>query len=110
MSDRFGAQHVANSVAGLFLTPWRGVAFTDRLRLPSRQRMLDLAGMAAARDALLVVLRHDELWTEEANVASLPPTRRIYPKSWRMTELSCRNLGDDAWTTLCKRLEIHAWL
>lgn len=110
LSTVFGVQHVANSVAALFLTPWRGVAFADRLRLPSRRRMLDLAATAAARDALLIVLRHEELWTEDSDVASLPPTRRIHPRSWRVTELSRRNLGEDAWTAVCRRVQIHAWL
>ena len=108
--DLFGAQHVSNAVAGLFLTPWSSVAFADRLRLPSRRRMLDLAASAAARDALVLVLRGEDLWTENAEIAALPPTRRFHPRSWRVTELNCQNLGDDAWTTMCRRIEIHAWL
>ena len=34
----FGERHVANAVAGLFLTPWPSEAFDPRLRLPSRRR------------------------------------------------------------------------
>jgi hypothetical protein len=108
--DLFGAQHVSNAVAAVFLTPWRSVAFSDRLRLPSRRRMLDLAASAAARDALLLMLRHEDLWTEHAVIAALPSTRRFNPRWWRVTELNRRNLGDDAWTTVCRRIEIHAWL
>jgi hypothetical protein len=108
--DLFGAQHVSNSVAAVFLAPWRSVTFADRLRLPSRRRMLDLAAGAAARDALLLMLRHEDLWTEHAMIAALPSTRRFNPRWWRVTELNRRNLGDDAWTTMCRRIEIHAWL
>ena len=108
--DAFGAQHVSNAVAAVFLTPWRSVAFADRLRLPSRQRMLDLAASAAARDAFLVTLRGEELWTEHAAIATLPPTRRVKPSTWRVTEFNLRTLGGDAWTSICKRIEVHAWL
>jgi hypothetical protein len=72
--------------------------------------MLALAADAAARDALLLLLRHQELWTEHEAIAALPPTRRFGPRVWRVTEINSRNLGDTAWTTLCKRIEIHAWI
>jgi hypothetical protein len=108
--DRFGAQHVANSVAGVFLTPWRSFAFPERLRLPSRRRMLDLAASAAARDAVLLMSRHEELWTEHSVIAALPSTRRFNPRWWRVSELTERNLGEDAWATICKRIETHAWI
>ena len=108
--DRFGAQHVSNAVAGVYLTPWRSFAFTDRLRLPSRRRMLDLAARVAARDAILLMLRHHELWTEHPAIAALPATRRFDARWWRVTEVSERNLGHDAWSALCRRIETHAWI
>ena len=108
--ELFGAQHVANTVAAVFLTPWRSFAFADRLRLPSRPRMLGLAAGTAARDALLLMPQHQDLWTENAAIAALPPTRLFSPRSWQIADLSSRNLGDDAWTTICRRIEIHAWL
>jgi len=108
--DAFGAQHVSNAVAAVFLSPWPGETFEARSRLPSRHRQLDLAARAAARDALILVLRGDDLWTEHPEIAALPPTRRFYPKTWRTTRLSRANLGEDAWTTVCKRVEVHAWL
>ena len=108
--DRFGAQHVANSVAAVFLTPWPSFRFPDKLRLPSRRRMLDLAASAALRDAILLVSRYEELWTEHSVIAALPSTRRFYPKWWRVTEVSERNLGVEAWKTLCNRIETHAWI
>ncbi|HEX6138435.1 MAG TPA: hypothetical protein VF059_12300 [Casimicrobiaceae bacterium] len=107
--DLFGRQHVSNSVAAAFLTPWRSAAFDDRLRLPSRQRMLGLAASAAARDAILLTLRGEELWTEHSVIAALPRTHRLRPKTRRLTELSVQNLGDTAWTMICKRIEVHAW-
>ena len=106
--DAFGAQHVANAVAAVYLTPWRSVVFDAALRLPSRRRMLSLAASAAVRDAILVVTYADELWTEEPCVASLPLTRCVRPRSWRGTEVSVRSLGD-AWPVICKRIEVHAW-
>jgi len=108
--DLFGAQHVANSVAATFLTPWCSEAFEARLRLPSRPRMLALAASAAARDALVLILRGGDLWTEHPEIAGLPPTRRFYPRTWRTTRIDRDNLGDDAWTTVCKRIGVHAWL
>ncbi len=108
--DRFGGQHVSNAVAAVFLTPWCSQAFDERLRLPSRQRILDLAGKAAARDALLLMVRGENLWTEHADIASLPATRRLNPRSWRVTDINARNLGEDAWSAVCRRIEIHAWL
>jgi hypothetical protein len=108
--ELFGAQHVANSVAVTFLTPWCSEAFEARLRLPSRPRMLALGASAAARDALVLILRGGDLWTEHPDIASLPPTRRFYPRTWRTTRLDRDNLGDDAWTTVCKRIGVHAWL
>jgi hypothetical protein len=107
--DLFGAQHVSNAVAAVFLTPWYSMSFDDRLRLPSRQRVLDLAGKAAARDALLLTLRGESLWTEHPEIASLPSTRRLHPKSWRVTDINTRNLGEDAWSAVRRRIEIHAW-
>ena len=108
--DRFGAQHVSNSVAGVFLSPWRSFGFAEQLRLPSRRRALDLAASAAARDAILLMLRHQDLWTEHPAIAALPSTRRFDPRWWQVTEISERNLGDAAWTALCARIETHAWI
>jgi hypothetical protein len=106
--DLFGAQHVSNSVAALFLTPWQCARFDERLRLPSRRRMLALAAAAAARDALMLVVHGMYLWTEQPEIASLPTTRRIHPRSRSRTEITPANLGD-AWSTVCKRIELHAW-
>ena len=108
--DRFGAQHVSNSVAGVFLTPWRSFAFADHLRLPSRARALGLAASAATRDSILLMMRHQDLWTEHPVIAALPSTRRFDPRWWRVTEISERNLGDNAWNALCRRIETHAWI
>jgi hypothetical protein len=105
----FGAQHVSNAVAAVYLTPWHSSTFDERLRLPSRARMLDLGASAARRDAVVILMQGAELWTEHADIASLPTTRCVRPRSWRGTELSRRNLGE-AWTALCKRIEVHAWL
>jgi hypothetical protein len=106
---RFGAQHVSNSLAVVFLTPWQCEQFDERLRLPSRQRMLDLAAAAGARDAILIVAHGAELWTEHADIASLPLSRRVHARSRRRTEMTEENLGD-AWDAVCRRIEVHAWL
>jgi hypothetical protein len=108
--ELFGAQHVSQSVAAVYLTPWHTQTFDERLRLPSRTRLLELAATAAARDAIVVMMREPDLWTEHADIASLPRTRRFNPRSWRGTELSKRNLGADEWAALCRRMEIHAWI
>jgi len=108
--DRFGAQHVSNAVAAVFLTPWRSFAFADQLRLPSRRRLLDLAASAAARDAVLLIPRYHDLWTEHPIIAALPSNRRFNSRWWRVTEISERNLGGDAWSILCQRIETHAWI
>lgn len=108
--EAFGAHHVANAVAALFLTPWHASVFDPRLRLPSRRRVLKLAESAAGRDATLVLMRGADLWTESAAIASLSTTRLIVSKSWRATELTPANLGDAGWDQVRRRIEVHAWL
>jgi hypothetical protein len=108
--ERFGAQHVSNAVAAVFLRPWPGEAFIAEPRLPSRSRMLGVAAAAAERDAILLMLRGAELWTEHADIAALPPTRLFAPRSWRAADVNATNLGDQAFDEVCKRIEVHAWL
>jgi len=110
LASVFGVQHVANSVAAVFLTPWRSARFDGRLRLPSRNAMLAMAEQAAARDATLVLLRSTDLWLECPAVAALPPTRVICAKSWYATALTPTNLGLAAWDQICRRIAGHAWL
>jgi hypothetical protein len=107
--ERFGAQHVANAVAAIFLSPWHSERFDASLRLASRKRMLEIAARVAARDAMLVVTSVPELWTEHAAIASLPRTRLVQPRSWRRTHLTPDNIGE-AWDSMCQRIEVHAWL
>jgi hypothetical protein len=106
----FGAQQVANSIAALFLAPWRAHCFDVRLRLPSRRLMLGLAARAAMRDATLVVLRGGEAWTEADEIAALPPTRFIRSRIWRATELTPANLGLGAWDHVCRQIDAHVWI
>ncbi len=107
--EAFGTQHVANSVAALPLTPWACDEFDERVRLPSRREMLALAGVAAARGALLLVTCWDELWTECTEVANLHCEQRFHPKSFRTTHVSVENLGAAAWHAVCRRIEAHHW-
>lgn len=107
--EAFGAQHVANSVAALPLTPWTSASFDESLRLPSRARMLDLAGAAANRGALLIVTSSDEQWTESQEVADLGCERRFHARSWQATHVSLENLGATAWHAACRRIEVHHW-
>jgi len=72
--------------------------------------MLDLAAAAAARDALLVAIGDENVWTEHPHIAALPFTRRFVARPWRASELSPATLGDDAWTAICQRVAIHAWI
>jgi hypothetical protein len=109
--NRFGPHHVANSVACVFLVPWCSLAnATGLVRLPSRRRMLDLAAAAAARDALLVSVGDEHVWSEHSQMAALPFTRRFVARPWRASELSPATLGDDGWTAICQRVAIHAWI
>jgi hypothetical protein len=82
----------------------------ERRRRPRRPRLLYLAALAAARDAILIMMQGAALWTEHPAIASLPAARLISSKSWRSTELSRRNLGADLWDIVRKRVEVHAWL
>jgi hypothetical protein len=108
--ELFGAQHVSHSVAAVFLSPWPSETFDARVRLPSRSRLLEIGASAAARDALLLIPRGGDSWTEHSGIAALPPTRRFHPKTWRTTRVGLANLGAEAWTILCKRVAVHAWL
>jgi hypothetical protein len=107
--DAFGAQHVANSVAALPLTPWASQEFDERLRLPSRARMLELAAACADRGATLIVSCSEERWTEAQEVANLASDRRLHAHSYRATHLSVENLGAAAWHAICRRIEAHRW-
>jgi hypothetical protein len=108
--DEFGAQHVSNALAAVYLTPWHTACFDARLRLPSRPRMLRLAESAAGRDATLILMRGADLWTESTAIASLPLARCIRARSWRATELTRANLGDQGWDQVRRCVEVHAWL
>ncbi len=107
--EAFGAQHVANSVAALPLTPWASASFDESLRLPSRARMLDLASAAANRGALLIVTSSDEQWTEAQEVADLGCDRRFHARSWQATHVSLDNLGASSWHAACRQIEAHHW-
>jgi hypothetical protein len=107
--DSFGAQHVANSVLALHVTPWACRRFNPQLRLPSRRRMLHLASDAVRRGALMMVLRGAELWTEHADIAALPPSRRIHARSWRASHVHPDNVGDEGWGAVCRRVHAHVW-
>ena len=107
--DAFGAQHVANSVASVPLTPWASNDFDERLRLRSRTRMLELAAAAANRGATLIVSCGEAQWTEAQEVAELGPERRLPARSWRATDLTVENLGAAAWHAVCRRIECHKW-
>ena len=107
--DAFGAQHVANSVAALPLTPWACDEFDERLRLPSRTRILELANDAARRGAFLLVTGCDGLWMEAPEVARLGSELRLHPKSFRPTHVSVENVGATAWHAICRQIESHHW-
>ena len=107
--DAFGAQHVANSVAALPLTPWACDEFDERLRLPSRTRILELANDTARRGAFLLVTGCDDLWMEAPEVARLGSELRLHPKSFRPTHVSVENVGATAWHAICRRIESHHW-
>jgi hypothetical protein len=106
---RFGAQHVAHSVAAVFLNPWPSVAFDARLALPSRLRLHELVTRAAGRDAAFVIGPDADAWFDHPIVAGLPPARRATTYADASEELDAA-VGGDAWEVLCARVAIHAWL
>jgi hypothetical protein len=106
---RYGAQHVAHSIAAVFLNPWPSVAFDARLELPSRLRLHDLATRAAGRDAAFVIGPDADAWFDHPVVAALPPARRATTYADAPDELDAA-IGADAWELLCARVGIHAWL
>jgi len=107
---RFGAQHVAHSIAVVFLSPWPSVAFEPRVEFPSRRRLHGLVSRAAGRDAAFVIGPDADAWFEHAVVAELPPTRRATTYADAPEELDAGAIGPDAWDLLCARVEVHAWL
>ena len=106
----FGAQHVAHSVAVVFLSPWPSVAFDVRLEFPSRRTLYGLVARAADRDAAFVVGPDADAWFEHRTVAELPPTRRATTFADASEELDAGAIGTDAWELLRARIEVHAWL
>ena len=108
--DLFGAQHVAHSVAAVYLNPWPGRVFDAGLVLPSRQRMLALATRVAERDAALVIAPGAEAWLAHPPIAALPPTRRCAVELSAGEDLDAAALGAESWDLLCSRIAVHAWL
>ena len=107
---RFGAQHVAHSVAAVFLDPWPS-ACTWRGEAPgSRLHSLELATRAADRDALLVIVGGADAWLAHAPIAALPPTRRCTARHSGAEDLDAAALGADTWEVLGARIAVHAWL
>ncbi|MFI4924876.1 MAG: hypothetical protein ACHQJ7_06990 [Vicinamibacteria bacterium] len=106
----FGAQHVAHSVAAVFLSPWPSVAFDVRLEFPSRRTLYGLVARAADRDAAFVIGPDADGWFESPIVAELPATRRSTTFADASEELDAGAIGVDAWELLRARIEVHAWL
>ena len=106
----FGAQHVAHSVAAVFLSPWPSVAYDVRLEFPSRRTLYGLAARAADRDAAFVIGPDADGWFEHPVVANLPATRRATTFADASEELDAGAIGPDAWELLRARIEVHAWL
>jgi len=102
----FGAREVANAVAAVPLTVWSSVRFDRDLRLPSRGRMLALGASAAGRGALMITTCEPALWTEEAQIASLPRSHHLMPRSCT-GKIDPTSLGNEGWSTLCRRIEAH---
>ena len=106
----FGAQHVAHSVAIVFLSPWPSVAFDIRLEFPSRRTLYGLVGRAADRDAAFVIGPDADGWFEHPAVADLPASRRATTYADASEELDAGAIGPEAWDLLRARVEVHAWL
>ena len=105
---RFGAQHVANSIAAVYLMPWHAAPLPVVARFPSRARLLDVAADAAARDAVLLIAGGTDAWIEHPTIGALPPSRRVVLER-ADAMLTPANLGD-AWDAICARIEVHAWM
>ena len=107
---RFGARHVAHSVAVVFLTPWPSVRFASGLPLPSWNRTRELATRAAQRDAVLVVVDAVDAWSDFPPIAALPATRRCVAPLVDGAELDAAVVGPEAWEMIGQRISVHAWL
>jgi hypothetical protein len=107
---RFGAQHVAHSVAAVFANPWPSVDFDARLELPSLRRMQGIVSRAAERDAAFVLAQGAGVWLEHRAVADLPATRRLPMPGDGAAEIDAATIGAEAWERICARIEVHAWL
>lgn len=105
--DRFGAEHVANSIALLPLTPWASVRHDPDLRLPSREHVLGMAGALARRGAILILLRSEAPWLDSPDVAALPPSRRIHARSWQTSQLRVGNFGVGMWRHVRRGVDAH---
>jgi hypothetical protein len=106
----FGAQHVAHSVAAVFLSPWPSVALRRAPRVSEPPHALRLAARAADRDAAFVIGPDADGWFEHPVVADLPATRRATTFADALEELDAGAIGPDAWELLRARIEVHAWL
>lgn len=93
--DRFGAKHVASTVACLQVTPWASPNFDADLRLPSRSAILAAAGQCAMRGSVMILMRAQRLWFESPELAS--SSKRFRVNSWLTSYVSPGNLSAAAW-------------
>lgn len=101
--QRFGAQCVSREIAALQITPWASKKFDSALTLPSRPRVLALAGHVAERGAVLLVMRAERLWEESSAVKQSQNRYRV--NSWRSSYVSPGNLPPAAWEKVNAVLE-----
>jgi len=92
---QFGAQRVSQCVACIQITPWASPKFDDRLRLPSRDLLLDAAAKCAARGAVMIVMRAERLWLQAEALRKTPLRFRV--NSWLSSYVSPGNLPEHAW-------------
>ncbi len=99
----FGAEAVSNRVAAIQLTPWASEKFDASLRLPSRARMLEVAGNVGRRGAVLIVMRSQKLWEESDGVKTAVGRYRV--NSWRSSYVSPGNLSATGWQAVRAALQ-----
>jgi len=104
LCEKYGDQYVSSKVAALQLNPWASTNFDSSLRLPSQDRMLEIAEGAAKRGAILLVMRAARQWLESDVLRK--HEHRYGTKSPRCSYVTEANLGAEAWGKVNAALDV----
>ena len=100
--NKFGPQHVSQTVAIVQINPWASESFDLNCNLPSRRQQVDIARQVVQRGAVTIIGRSVQFWKEQLGGAE-----NIYvAKNCRNPTLSPGGLTQEAFDTVMSALSV----